>query len=115
MRVCALVTDLMDRSKISAAVPDVEFVRAVDACAGADVVIVDLARFGADVAALRAALPSARGSSCFGPHVDEASAAAATRGRRRRRAAALAVLPRHRGRDRLVTPDRVRSGRGRAR
>jgi hypothetical protein len=87
MRVCALVTDLMDRSKVAAAVEGVEFVRTVDACAGADVVIVDLARFGADVAALRAALPSAR-LVCFGPHVDEESAAAASD------AGADVVLPR---------------------
>ena len=53
----------------------------------ADVVIVDLARFGAEVAALRAALPSAR-LVCFGPHVDEASAAAASA------AGADVVLPR---------------------
>ena len=77
MRVCALVTDLMDRSKISATVEGVEFVRDVAACAGADVVIVDLARFGAEVAALRAAAPAAR-LVCFGPHVDDERAAAAT-------------------------------------
>ncbi len=77
MRVCALVTDLMDRSKITAAVEGVEFVRAVDACAGADVVIVDLARFGAEVGALRTVAPAAR-LVCFGPHVDEAGAAAAS-------------------------------------
>lgn len=76
MRVCALVADLMDRSKISAAVGDVTFVRAVDACAGADVVIVDLAKFGDEVAAARVAVPSAR-LVCFGPHVDEDRAAAA--------------------------------------
>src|SRR5471030_1965505 len=77
MRVCALVTDLMDRSKISAAVGDVIFVRSADACADADVVIVDLSRFGGEVAALRAAVPTAR-LVCFGPHVDEASAVAAS-------------------------------------
>jgi hypothetical protein len=77
MRVCALVSDLMDRSKISAAIPDAVFVREVAACAEADVVIVDLARFGDQVAAVRAFLPSAR-LVCFGPHVDEASAAAAS-------------------------------------
>jgi hypothetical protein len=76
MRVCALVRDLMDRSRISATVPAVEFVGDVDACAGADVVLVDLARFGADLPALRAALPSAR-LVCFGPHVDDAAADAA--------------------------------------
>ena len=77
----------MDRSKISAAVADVTFVRTADACAEADVVIVDLARFGEQVPALRAALPSAR-LICFGPHVDEASADAASG------AGADAVMPR---------------------
>jgi hypothetical protein len=87
MRVCALVSDLMDRSKISAAITDVTFARSAGACPGAEVVIVDLARFGDQVPALRTALPSAR-LVCFGPHVDEASAAAASR------AGADVVLPR---------------------
>ena len=77
----------MDRSKISAAVPDATFVRTADACADADVVIVDLARFGAEVAAVREAAPAAR-LVCFGPHVDEAGAAAASA------AGADVVLPR---------------------
>jgi len=76
MRVCALVSDLMDRSKISAAVSDATFVRTADACAAADVVVVDLARFGDQVAAARAVAPAAR-LVCFGPHVDEEAAAAA--------------------------------------
>jgi hypothetical protein len=76
MRVCALVADLMDRSKITVAIAGVELVRSADACTGADVVIVDLARFGAEVAAVRAVAPTAR-LVCFGPHVDEESAAAA--------------------------------------
>jgi hypothetical protein len=75
VRVCALVVDLMERSKINAALGDVEFARSVDACLGADVVIIDLARFH-DVAALRAAAPAARLVG-FGPHVDEHNAAAA--------------------------------------
>jgi hypothetical protein len=87
MRVCALVSDLMDRSKIGAAVADVTFVRTAGACADADVVIVDLARFGDQVSALRAALPSARLIG-FGPHVDESSAEAA------RIAGADTVMPR---------------------
>jgi DNA-binding NarL/FixJ family response regulator len=87
VRVCALVSDLMDRSKISAAVTEVTFVRTTDACADADVVIVDLARFGDQMSSLRAALPSAR-LICFGSHVDEASAEAA------RAAGADTVLPR---------------------
>jgi len=87
--VYALVTDLMDRSRISGAVPDAVFVRDAPGCAGADVVIVDLARSGGEVAALRAVAPSAR-LVCFGPHVDEASAAAA------RADGADVVLPRSR-------------------
>ena len=87
MRVCALVSDLMDRSKISAAVADAAFVRDPAACAGADVVIVDLARFGDQVVAVRAAAPAARLVG-FGPHVDEASADAAIA------AGADTVLPR---------------------
>jgi hypothetical protein len=89
VRVYALVTDLMDRSRISGAVPDVAFVRESAACADADVVIVDLARSGGEVAALRATAPSAK-LVCFGPHVDEVSAAAA------RAAGADVVLPRSR-------------------
>jgi DNA-binding NarL/FixJ family response regulator len=85
--VCALVSDLMDRSKISAAVSDATFVRTADACGDADVVIVDLARFGDQVGAARAVAPNAR-LVCFGPHVDEAAAAAASA------AGADAVLPR---------------------
>ena len=51
--------------------------------------IVDLARFGSEVAALRAAAPAARLVG-FGPHVDDATAAAATE------AGADVVLPRSR-------------------
>jgi len=86
-RVYALVSDLMDRSKISATLAGVTFVRVADACADADVVIVDLAKFGGQVAAVRASVPTAR-LVCFGPHVDEASADAASA------AGADAVLPR---------------------
>jgi DNA-binding NarL/FixJ family response regulator len=89
MRVCALVTDLMDRSRISGAIADAVFVRDPAACAGADVVIVDLAKSGGEVGALRAVAPAAK-VVCFGPHVDEASAAAA------REAGADVVLPRSR-------------------
>ena len=89
MRVCAIVTDLMDRSRISGAVPGVVFVRDPAACADADVVIVDLAKSGSEVGALRAAAPAAK-LVCFAPHVDEASAAGA------REAGADVVLPRSR-------------------
>jgi DNA-binding NarL/FixJ family response regulator len=89
MRVCALVSDLMDRSKISSAVADVAFVREAASCADADVVIVDLARFGGDIAAVRAVAPSAH-LVAFGPHVDEVSAEAASA------AGADTVMPRSR-------------------
>jgi hypothetical protein len=89
VRVCALVGDLMDRSRISSAIEGVEFVRDPAACAGADVVIVDLARSGPEVAKVRAAAPAAR-LVVFGPHVDDAGADAA------RAAGADVVLPRSR-------------------
>jgi hypothetical protein len=75
--------DLMDRSRITGAIRDVEVVEAVDA----DVVVVDLARALDSVAQLRAANPDAR-LVCYGPHVDEAAADAA------RAAGADVVLPR---------------------
>jgi hypothetical protein len=74
--VCALVSDLMDRSRLTGAIDGVEFVRDAAACAGADVVIVDLARSGEQIAAVRAAAPEAR-VVAFGPHVDERGAEAA--------------------------------------
>jgi hypothetical protein len=78
MRVVALVTDMMDRSRIAAARPDTEFVRTADACAGADVVIVDLARAAVDVASVRTNAPTARIVG-YGPHVDGAVFATAQR------------------------------------
>jgi hypothetical protein len=89
MRICALVVDLMDRSRISAAIPDAQFVRDSVACAGADVVIIDLARSGNHVGAVRDIVPTAR-IVCFGPHVDEDGANAALA------AGADVVLPRSR-------------------
>jgi DNA-binding NarL/FixJ family response regulator len=86
MRVCALVTDLMDRSRLSAAIPDVVFM--LDGTA--DVVIVDLARAGPQVVAeIRAETPGVR-IVCYGPHVDDEAADAA------RALGADAVLPRSR-------------------
>lgn len=70
VQVVAMVDDLMDRSKVSVAVPDVRFARTADGCAGADVVIIDLAKHGAAVAEVRAAVPNAR-ILTFGPHVDD--------------------------------------------
>jgi hypothetical protein len=70
VRVCALVPDLMDRSRIANAVPGVAFPTDPEGCAGADVVVVDLARRSAALAAVRAHAPTAR-IVAFGPHVDE--------------------------------------------
>jgi DNA-binding NarL/FixJ family response regulator len=89
VKLVALTSDLMDRSRISGAVGDVEFARDAVACAGADVVVVDLARHAGDVAAVRAAAPTAR-IVAFGPHVDEALLVQATRD------GADVVLPRSR-------------------
>ena len=87
MRVCALVSDLMDRSRLGAALPDVQF--GFDADADADVVIVDLARGVEQVTSVRASHPRAR-IVCYGPHVDDTSMDAA------RAAGADVVLPRSR-------------------
>jgi DNA-binding NarL/FixJ family response regulator len=81
----ALTTDLMDRSRLSAALPDVQF--GLDA--EADVVIVDLARGVEQVASIRASHPNAR-IVCYGPHVDDATLDAARAG------GADVVLPRSR-------------------
>jgi hypothetical protein len=83
--VAATTTDLMDRSRIGAAIPGVVF--GVDP--DADVVIVDLARGAEQVAQARRAMPHAR-VVCYGPHVDDESAAAA------RTAGADVVMPRSR-------------------
>jgi hypothetical protein len=76
--VVALVTDLIDRSRIQGAIDGVRFAGTPTAAvsAGGDVVVVDLARFGAAVGSLRAALPDARIVG-FGPHVDDVGAEAA--------------------------------------
>ena len=69
--ICALVTDLMDRSKITNAIPGVQFTVAPDA----DVVIVDLSR-NVDLADIRAQAPNAKVVG-YGPHVDDFSGAGA--------------------------------------
>jgi hypothetical protein len=68
--IVALVPDLMDRSRVSAALPEARFTRDPADCAGATVVLVDLARHAGEVAAVRAAAPAAR-VVAFGPHVDD--------------------------------------------
>ena len=74
-RIVALVPDLMDQSRIRAALPDVVFARDPATAAGAAVVVVDLARFGDHIAAVRAS--TAGRIVAFGPHVDDAGFAAA--------------------------------------
>jgi len=70
--VAATTTDLMDRSRIGAAIPGVVF----GADPAAEVVIVDLARGAQQVAELRATMPGVR-VVCYGPHVDDEAADAA--------------------------------------
>ena len=60
MRVVAFVGDLLDRSKISAAVPDAGFARAAEDAAGADVVVIDVKVHPEAVAAARKLVPDAR-------------------------------------------------------
>ena len=86
--VVAMVTDLMDQSRIRAAIPDVAFVREPGATAGAAVVVVDLGRSAERIAEIRAI--TAGRIIAFGAHVDDAALAAA------RAAGADVVLPRSR-------------------
>lgn len=78
-RIVAYVPDLMDRSKVSAAAPDVVIVRTPAdlsaAAAGADLVIVDLSRPG--VLEALADLGDVR-TIGFGSHVDRELLAGAT-------------------------------------
>lgn len=93
MRVVALVSDLMDRSRIAAAVPAATFAADVasitDAITGTLVVVIDLARHGDAVAAVRQGSPDAF-IVAFGSHVDDEQLLAA------RAAGADRVLPRSR-------------------
>ena len=75
----------MDRSRIGSSIPDVRF--GLDP--SAEIVIIDLSRDAAQVAEIRAAMPSAR-IVCYGPHVDDDAADAA------RAAGADLVMPRSR-------------------
>jgi hypothetical protein len=81
MKVCALVTDLMDRSRLTAALDGVVFTLTPDA----DVVVVDLAKGIDQISFVRAQAPHAR-IVCYGPHVDDAAM----------QAEADAVMPRSR-------------------
>lgn len=67
MSTVAITTDLMDRSKITAAMPDIRIARPGDDLAGATVVLVDLSLAGA----LDAAVASGGRIIAYGSHVDE--------------------------------------------
>jgi DNA-binding NarL/FixJ family response regulator len=77
VRIVALVGDLMDRSRISAAVPDATFATEPTGTQDADVVVIDLGRQAAAVPAVRRLRPDAW-IVAFGSHVDEAVLATAT-------------------------------------
>ena len=95
----------MDRSRITAAVPGIEYPADPEGCAGADVVIVDLARRADALAAVRAQAPTAR-IIAFGPHVDEQVFERGAARRCRPGARPISVLPRHRVRPRVTSrPD----------
>ena len=83
MKLALIVPDLMDRSRITAALAETQIVEPH----AAEVIVVDIARALDQVATARAVAPRAR-IVCFGPHVDDASADAA------RAAGADIVLPR---------------------
>jgi thiamine monophosphate synthase len=89
MSICALVNDLMDRSKVSAVSTGVRFVTGADECAGADVVVVDLGRHATAIADLRTLLPDAW-IVAYGRHDNPEALAAAEA------AGADVVLPRSR-------------------
>lgn len=76
MRVVALVGDLMDRSKIAAAVPDAGFAAGADEVAGADAVVVDVKAHPHAVAVARQIAPAAR-IVAYGRHDDPAALAVA--------------------------------------
>lgn len=65
----AFVDDLLDRSKLEAALPGVRFARAVGEAVGARVVVVDLSRHRDLVVELHATVPDAR-IVCYGRHTD---------------------------------------------
>jgi len=75
--VTAVVTDLMDRSRIAAALPATRFVADSSAVGNdAELIVIDLARAAPAIAELRATRPGAR-ILAFGSHVDREAAAGA--------------------------------------
>ena len=89
MRVFALVGDLLDRSKIAAAIPDAVFASIPEECADADTVVIDVKAHPDAVAAVRELVPAAR-VVAYGRHDNPEALAAATA------AGADAALPRSR-------------------
>jgi hypothetical protein len=93
VKVVAYVPDLMDRSRVSAAVPEVTFANTpaalAELAAGADVVVVDLGRPGV-LDALPAVVATGAPVVAFGSHVDRATLDAA------RAAGCAEVVPRSR-------------------
>lgn len=89
MGIVALVSDLMDRSRISATVPAATFTGDVDGTTDAEIVVIDLNRHGAVVAEVRRRAPDAF-IVAFGSHVDDEQLRAAGA------AGADRVLPRSR-------------------
>ena len=69
MHVVAFLADLMDRSRLTGTFADLIFTTDPAATGDADVVLIDIVRFGALVGAIRAVAPGAR-IVAFGPHVD---------------------------------------------
>jgi DNA-binding NarL/FixJ family response regulator len=74
--VVALVGDLMDRSRVTGAIPEAQVVKAASAVTDAEVVIVDIGRHAAAVAELRRRLPHAW-IVAYGRHDDQAALGAA--------------------------------------
>ncbi|MFZ4514833.1 MAG: hypothetical protein ACOYN3_00780 [Acidimicrobiia bacterium] len=68
MRIAAFVDDLWDRSRLESAIPGTTFVRAPEEAASFDTVVVDLARYGGQLTAIRSACPGTR-VVAYGPHV----------------------------------------------
>jgi len=66
----AFVDDLMDRSRICAAFPQIRFISDPRECSDARLVIVDITRHGIHIEEIRRLLPHAHIVG-FGPHVDE--------------------------------------------
>lgn len=75
-RVVAFCDDLMDRSKLTTSLPDIELGRDPDDAAGATCVVVDLSRYAHAITAIRAVVPTAR-IVAYGHHGDRAALEAA--------------------------------------